>query len=187
MIMNDKEHEFYKEYIKDIPIPQYLDVELIFNKIYYDFILSIYNNQELYYENSSEEELVSDKISNKYFFQYPYVLHDLEPIYVKDKIEYEIESIFDINDTPTANIDHINLEQLLNDTGEPKFESEIKTNQTLKQVIILDKYNEKLLSNHEELKQVNEKNLEYLDNNYSIIAQILCRLKCLNDSTDTNQ
>jgi len=106
--MNDKEYNFFQDHIKNIPIPQYIDVEIIFNKIYYDFILSIYNS------HLSNQELESDKISNKYCFQYPYVLDNFEFINIQDDddTQYKIECIFDNFDIDSTSFDIQRLHEL---------------------------------------------------------------------------
>lgn len=179
--MDDQTNDFYQEYIKNIPIPQYIDVEIIFNKIYYDFILSIYNS------HLTNKQLKSDKISNQYFFQYPYVLKNFEFIDIEDDDgdnEYKIESIFDNFDIDSTSVDIESLYKLIDrpdiPTADQLIDLDKKDNKTtLHDVLLLDNYYNRLFLILGYIEKKNEQTLEKLDDNYSIIANILYLLDSL--------
>ena len=181
--MDDQTNDFYQEYIKNIPIPQYIDVEKIFNKIYYDFILSIYNS------HLTNKQLKSDKISNECFFQYPYVLKNFEFINIEDEDEdednkYKIEGIFDNFDIDSTSVDIESLYKLIDSPDIPTADELIQLdkqdeNSTLYNVLLLDNYRQKLLKILYYIQNKNEQTLEKLDDNYTIIAYILYLLDSL--------
>ena len=172
---NKKEqHDFYQQHIHEIPVPQYLQVEKIFNKMYYDFILSIYDSQEL-----SIEELSTQKISSEYYFQYPYDLPQFELIQFENIQEYDLKSIFKSDDfgeiTPIDDVVKLLVEKTDLKTNE--LYKNIDTQNFLNYLVKLENFNDKFEAFFKYIENLNEKNLEKLDQNYSIIALILCQLK----------